>query len=73
MMMHPAHALLLANTHHHELVTRADAFRLARRTPAAAQPDCRIPVATLAAPLCRPDPRRAAAGPRARNAIRLHR
>jgi hypothetical protein len=75
MTLHPAHALLLANTRHHELVTRADDFRLSRLAGAArAQPDCAVPVPLLAVP-CRPDPRRAAARPIARHRVllRLHR
>jgi hypothetical protein len=70
MMIHPAHALLLADIRHHELVTRADTVRLARRIgAAAAQPDCRVPVATFPAPPCRPDPRRAVAGPSIRHRV----
>lgn len=59
--IHPTHAMLLAKNLHHELVTRAQDFRLARRAEqAGASADCRIPTAATVNQPCRPDPRRAA-------------
>ncbi|HEY8473122.1 MAG TPA: hypothetical protein VIL37_10885 [Natronosporangium sp.] len=68
MMLHPAHAMLLASQLHRTLVDRARAYRLGRRT--APVTDCLIPVAPPAARPCRPDPRRSAARPTARHRLR---
>jgi hypothetical protein len=69
MMIHPAHALLLAKQLHHDLAARAEVWRAGR---AAAAGDCLIPVAPAAGTQpCRADPR-SPARPAGRHGARLY-